>query len=292
VVCIIQLANTGTERASLASADFRRLEFLHEQVWAKKDALPDGVFRNFEFPMFKNKTDTDTDTDTNPPERREIWTAEKLSLLHISNEPTLQGIGRLPCRADELLVRESYREMYDILVTDQEDRIRTVHAGRMIPDWKKFSLILGQPGIGKRWFLSYVLVRRLLEGKPTIFQAGICGSDAAEPTAATHYLINANGVHPMRDSPSISVLTDPEIWFLADHHPVGAAVQASHNWLVVVTSSTRKRNNHYLIKNWSPRKYYLPVREWEEIVAAAKSYLPVSPQALFSRLNWLPQFIC
>jgi hypothetical protein len=62
---------------------------------------------------------------------------------------------------------------------------------------------------------------------------------------------------------------DPEIWVLADHHPVGAARGACHKWLVVVTSSPRKDNNHYLIKDYSPQKYYLPAWNWKEVVAAA-----------------------
>jgi hypothetical protein len=240
---------------------------LHKQLWAKKDSLPGGVFRNFKFPSFNTKTATDT--DTNPQKRCRMSTAEKLSLSHISTGPILQGIGRLPCGADELLVRESYREMYDILVADQEGRMKDVRAEQTIPHRKKFSLLFGQLGIGKKWFLSYVLVRRLLEGKPTIFQAADYANDDVTVTTATHYLINANGVHPMPDSPSVSELMDPEIWVLADHHPVGAAGQVGHNWLVVVTSSPRKRNNHYLIKNFSPRQYYLPPWDWEEVVAAA-----------------------
>ena len=241
---------------------------MHEQLWGKKDTLPDGVFRNFEFPRFKTKTKTDT--DTNPPKSRKMWTAEKLALGHIISGPKLQRLGRLPCKANELLVREAYREMYDVLVVDHEDRMKHVEKESEIPRFKKFTLILGQPGIGKTWFLSYALVRRLLEGKPTIFQAanGVT-DDNFDSTAATHYLIDAIGVHPMPYSPSDAVLQDPQIWVLADHHPVGAARQSDHNWLVVVTSSPRKENNHYLIKEYSPRKYYLPAWDWQEVVAAA-----------------------
>jgi hypothetical protein len=184
---------------------------LHEQLWGKKDTLPDDVFRNFEFPRFKTKTKTKTDTDRNPRERDKMWTAEKLSLGHISSGPELQKDGRLPCDADELLVRGAYREMYDVLVADQEGRMKHVQAKRKIPVFKKFSLILGQPGIGKTWFLSYALVRRLLEGKPTIFQAANGVTDIVDFTETTHYLIDAIGVQPMPYSPSHAVLEDPQI---------------------------------------------------------------------------------
>jgi len=161
-----------------------------------------------------------------------MCTAEKLSLGHTRSRPVLQGIGRLPCGADDLLVRESYRELYGILVADQEDRMKHVQAGERIPNWKTFTLILGQPGIGKTWFLSYVLVRRLLERKPTIFQAVGYANDDVTVTAAIHYLTSAKGVHPTPDAPSAPEFMDPEIWVFADHHPVGAARRPGHKWLV------------------------------------------------------------
>jgi hypothetical protein len=246
---------------------------LYEQLWAKEDNPPDTMFRDFEFPKVKTKTKpktkTDSSTNTNPHETSKTWTAKKLSLGHISSGRQLQDNGRLPCGTDELLVREAYREMYDILVADQEDRMSDVRAEEKILPWKRFSLILGQPGIGKTWFLSYVLVRRLLEGKPTIFQVPKRLDRAGDFAEATHYLLNGDGVHPMPDSPSLSELADPEIWVLADEYPVGAAQESTHKWLVVVTSSPRKENHHYLIKEYSPRTYYLPAWDLEEIVAAA-----------------------
>ena len=45
-----------------------------------------------------------------------MGTAVKLSLSGISSEAQLEGVGCLPCEADELLVRGAYREMYDILL--------------------------------------------------------------------------------------------------------------------------------------------------------------------------------
>jgi len=159
--------------------------------------------------------------------------------------------------------------MYDILVAGHEDRLKHFLAKQPLPHWMKFSLILGQPGIGKTWFLSYVLVRRLLEGKPTIFQVANHLSNPVGFTEATHYLINGNGVHPMPDTPSFSELNNPEIWVLADQMPVGAARTADHSWLVVVSSSPRKENIHRLNKDYAPQTYYLPAWDWEEVVAAA-----------------------
>jgi hypothetical protein len=244
-------------------------------LWAKKDNPTDIIFRNFEFPLLNTGTDPDTDTDadadadTNSQERRKMWTAEKLSLGHISSGPELQAFGRLPCQVNELLVRGAYREMYSILVADHEDRLKHIRAAENIPHWKKFSLILGQPGIGKTWFLTYVLVQRLFEGKPTIFQVAKSWGISDDFTEATHYLINGNGVHPMPDSPSLSELNDPEIWVLAEQKPVGVARMANHSWLVVVTSTPQKENNRRLIEDYSPKEYYLPALDWEEVLATA-----------------------
>lgn len=47
---------------------------------------------------------------------RKTGTAEMLSLDHISSGPELLANRRLPCDANELLVRGEYREMYDIIV--------------------------------------------------------------------------------------------------------------------------------------------------------------------------------
>jgi hypothetical protein len=239
--------------------EIARLKFLHGLLWAKEDSQLRTVFCKFEHPSWNR--------DTNRHINGDMRTAVKLSLGGNSSGAQLEGAACLPCEANELLVREANREMYDILLKAQEDRLKGFQKWNDIPHRKKIILILGQPGIGKTWFLSYVLVRRLLEGKPTIFQ--LADFDSANCVNATHYLIDGNGVRQM-DSPSFGELRNPDIWVLADQKPVGAPRRAGgHNWLVVVTSSPRKDNYHYLDKEYSPRKYYLPAWEWDEVVAAA-----------------------
>jgi hypothetical protein len=254
------------------------LEFLYRHLWGKTDTLHDTVFRNFKFndttetdtdTDADTDSDTDTDTDTNRQKRSKKWTAEKLSVSGISSgaEPTYGAC--LPCGADELLVRKAYREMYDVLVAAQEERLEHLRVPERIPDRKKITLILGQPGIGKTWFLTYVLVRRILEGKPTIFQVANPFRGAGDLTDETHYLINGNGVRQMA-TPTLSELEDPDIWVLADQKPVGAPRHARiHRWLVVVTSSPRESNYHYVVKEYSPRTFYLPPWDWKEVAAAA-----------------------
>jgi hypothetical protein len=157
--------------------------------------------------------------------------------------------------------------MYDILLQHQKHRLQYIQDGKLIPHWMKISLILGQRGIGMAWFLSYVLVRRLLEGKPTIFQ--VTGG-AVDFTDATHYLIDGNGVHEMESFAPSELRLNPEVWALADRKPVGPPRRAiGHRWLVVVTSSPREENNQDLVDEFSPQKYYFPAWDWEEVMAVA-----------------------
>jgi hypothetical protein len=238
--------------------EIARLKFLHGLLWGKGDSLRDTVLCEFEHPSWNR--------DTNSHIEGDMRTAVKLSLSGISSGAQLEGAYCLPCEANELLVRGAYLEMYDILLEAQEDRLKDLQEGRDIPHWKKIILILGQPGIGKSSFLTYVLVRRLLEGKPTIFQ--LAQFDSANPNT-THYLVDRNGVRQM-DSPSLGEIRNPDIWVLADQKPEGVArLAGAHNWLVVVTPSPREDNYHYLVKQYSPEKFYLPAWEWEEVVAAA-----------------------
>jgi hypothetical protein len=259
-------------------SDVMRLQFLYEKLWGKRDKLHDTIFRLFIFPCFNTETDMGTDTDSytdintdmKPQGRRKMCAAEKLSISGIGSGTQLKIFHGLPCGANELLVRGAYREMYDILVAKQEGRLNHVRDAELIPDQKKFILILGQPGIGKTWFLTYVLVRRLLEGMPTIFQVAKRSDGDGGVTGATHYLINGNGVHLLPDPPPASERYNPEIWVLADRKPVGIPREApDHSWLVVVASSPREVNYHYLVKDYSPQKFYLPAWDWEEVVAAA-----------------------
>jgi hypothetical protein len=139
-----------------------------------------------------------------------------------------------------------------------------------IPAREKAILILGQPGIGKTWFLSYVLVRRRLEGKPIIFQVGSYLGGDSRLNAVTHYLIDGHGVRELDERPPLFQLKNSDIWVLADQTPFGNPRElAEHNWLVVVTSSPREANYKYIVRECSPERYYLPTWGWDEVVAAA-----------------------
>jgi hypothetical protein len=160
--------------------------------------------------------------------------------------------------------------MYDILLDAQARRLQWIQKSNPLSDRQKIIQILGQPGIGKTWFLSYVLVRRLLEGKPTIFQVADNFRGDNGFADATHYLIDADGVRRMDKRPPFFELINPDIWVLAAQMPVGAPRRVrEHRWLVVVTSEPREADFKDLVKDHSPQQYYLPTWDWGEIMAAA-----------------------
>jgi len=232
----------------------QRLKFLHGLLWGKEDSLRGTVFCDFQGPSGNHDT----------------WTAVKLSLSGIPSAAQLLDAGCLPCGADELLVRNAYREMYDILLDAQARRLQWIQKSNPLSDRQKIIQILGQPSIGKTWFLSYVLVRRLLEGKPTIFQVADNFRGDNGFADATHYLIDADGVRRMDKRPPFFELINPDIWVLAAQMPVGAPRRVrEHRWLVVVTSEPREADFKDLVKDHSPQQYYLPTWDWGEIMAAA-----------------------
>jgi len=251
-------ANTFTAQSPSKDSIEPTLKFLHGLLWGQEESLLNDVFCVFQHPSWNR--------DTNPHiNNGDTRTAVKLTLSRIASTAAC-----LPCGANELLVRNAYREMYNILLDAQELRIKYLDKNEPIPRSDRIILILGQPGIGKTWFLSYVLVRRLLEGKPTIFQEGENSGGDSVFTAAAHYLINGNGVSKMNQEQIDSELHKAEIWVLADQKPYGAPQKAKyHKWLVVVTSSPRKDNYKQIVKDYSPQKFYLPTWDWDEVVAAA-----------------------
>ena len=251
-------ANTFTAQSPLKDSIEPTLKFLHGLLWGQEKRLLNTIFSDFQHPSWNRDTNPHINSD-------DTRTAVKLTLRRIASTAEF-----LPCGESELLVRNAYREMYDILLEAQELRMKYLNKDEPIPRCDRIILILGQPGIGKTWFLSYVLVRRLLEGKRTIFQEGENPSGDSMFTTAAHYLINGNGVSKMDKEQIDSALDKAEIWVLADQNPFGVPQKAKyHKWLVVVTSSPQKDNYKQIVRDYSPRKFYFPTWDWDEVVAAA-----------------------
>ena len=258
-----KLTNSFTAEPPTDPYTAERLECLHTLLWGQEERLLDTVFSDFQHPSCNH--------EANPPlNRHETQSAVKLSLSRNNIGYFLREAGCLPCGANELLARNAYREMYDILLQAQKDRLHDSEKDSISDMEKIILLILGQQGIGKTWFLSYVLVRRLLEGKPTIFQdCTTLGGDSVF-TAATDYLIDGNGVRKMAVRPSLFELNNSDIWVLADRTPFGKPREfGEHKWLVVLTTTPREADYKKIVRKCSPRKFYLPTWDWGEVVATA-----------------------
>ncbi|PUU72370.1 hypothetical protein B9Z19DRAFT_1137826 [Tuber borchii] len=86
---------------------------------------------------------------------------------------SLRTKARLPSRGTRILVRKEYRVIEKLLEDEEEEKWSEVdqnedpEMGASL-DYK----VLGQPGCGKSFFLSYLLVHRLLRSQPTVYRRG------------------------------------------------------------------------------------------------------------------------
>ena len=122
----------------------------------------------------------------------------------------------------------------------------------------------GQPGIGKTWFLSFVLVDRLLRGEVTILQYGEDSDALLFDGTGVNYLsrVSSNRLY--------AVIRNIEVWALVDQTPRGfVKMFQDHEWLVLVTSSPKSENHKSLSKHHSAPIYYMQVWSWPEIVTAS-----------------------
>ncbi|KAG0633397.1 hypothetical protein HOY80DRAFT_896565 [Tuber brumale] len=167
----------------------------------------------------------------------------------------------LPCRRKRLLVRQEYEtiecnllEMQAVEWSDFETEIPYLNL-----DFK----IGGQPGSGKSFFLSYLLVRRLLAGQPTAFRRN--DNDC--------YLFNRDSNGSKTDANSLFDLPKDQkkaLWILTD----GALTNErwnmkGHGWFVVLAASPAKiKASRQWVKDRNVASRYMTNWKWEEIVAA------------------------
>jgi hypothetical protein len=259
---------------------------IHDALWGKFDAVGPKVFTDFEFdpeqvePAYDPssteeddnivdlvKQDLDDELDesdgASSVQHPSPEVATKLSLVWASiGSAFASDEFLLPCHTNEMLVRDCYVELRKVL--EENDRIRLLASRPTIRE--KYNLIIGQPGIGKTWFLSYILVHRLLLGKRTILQVS---AKLAEKSTGLHFLFDADGVHEMDEDMWVALMRDTDIWVLADRKPLGAATEFHcHHCFVLQTSSPNPENYEKLKKQYVGTQYVLPAWSWEEIVAA------------------------
>jgi len=180
----------------------------------------------------------------------------------------------LPCNSPTLLVRTSYVEMlhrireYERSVSSSTridgERSRFFEGAKRKRQQDKYAFIITRhPGIGKTFFLSLVLVDRLLRSEPTILQVGSAG-------AVQHLLFDTAGVRYISElNDSDPVFGNTDVWALIDQKPQGDIADAEDiQWLQIVTSSPKYENYKLLVKNHSALKYLMSAWSWCEIVAA------------------------
>ncbi|RPA98229.1 hypothetical protein L873DRAFT_1828618 [Choiromyces venosus 120613-1] len=169
----------------------------------------------------------------------------------------LEVRSELPCGIDQLLVHQEFEAMERELVEIELEKWTNVNPKTKMPA-VGFNLdyqIAGQPGSGKSFFLSYLLVFRILEGQPTVFRRD----------DSCCYLFDSDSHGSETKANSVFHLPKNQkkaLWILMDQklkHP--GWNEKGHSWFVVQVASPKKKDrnvgSHYM-SNWG----------WGEIVAA------------------------
>jgi len=209
---------------------------LYRLLWGKRKTLRDRIFptKSISVPTFQ-------------PDGSQDYSYTELS-LRTSITEFLQSTPRedpemwlniLPCKSDALVFREAYREMLDFIKGLEE---KQGYMGEGKPPQRArnhASIILtGNPGIGKTWFQSAILVDRLLAGLPTVLQTYKGRGDAQFLLFYQHGVVS---LHEL--APNDPVYRNVEVWALADQQARGILEDSmAQEWLIVVTSSPREEN--------------------------------------------------
>ncbi|KAF8428246.1 hypothetical protein EV426DRAFT_571573 [Tirmania nivea] len=176
----------------------------------------------------------------------------------------------LPCKTSRLLIRPAYVTFLQIM--EERDRIRSAQYSALHhlnpydaealseaePILKWHIVLTGQPGIGKSFLLSYLLVYRLLQGLPTIFQ---------QAGSAHYYFFNSNGVTVIPLRSEHYATNDHNIWALVDTKP-DPTLWSSTSWLIIQASSPRLDNYKAFRKHANAKLIYMDVWSWWELRAA------------------------
>ncbi|KAA8899471.1 hypothetical protein FN846DRAFT_909607 [Sphaerosporella brunnea] len=116
-----------------------------------------------------------------------------------------------------MLVRDAYEEAYRFLNEHARDADSDPSNNKQRNVLDRAAIITGHPGIGKTWFLSLVLVQRLLNGQQTVLQ--YTSEDSENKCGVCNILFNRRGAKII-DSLRDVVTMDPDIWALCDCKPL------------------------------------------------------------------------
>jgi len=269
----------GGEELQFQDDFLQTFQLLHNLLWGKHDVAANKVYSTVKVKI-PNVEDEGTGAS------HQLVEVSQLSVEGIfaeyeekHGESVFTDSDVLPCKAAYLLVRDAYVETLQMINGFEAQRTGATKRRRLedgsytyinTPERRqkaeKGYLICGQPGIGKTWFLTYLLTERLLLGLPTIFQIG-----SSSTTSCLQFLFTEEGVRRLTHSIVQEVKNDSRIWALVDQRPMGAVAEFSMmQWLVVIALSPKKENLKVVQKHHGlTQLYYMPVWSWHEIAATA-----------------------
>ncbi|KAF8316961.1 uncharacterized protein EI90DRAFT_217367 [Cantharellus anzutake] len=125
-------------------------------------------------------------------------------------------------------------------------------------------LLIGQPGIGKTVYLTYCLVNRLAQGKPTVFSRSHSIRFAFLSSGV--YLIPDNSFH-LWDDPELSVAEGRDLdglvlFDLSSNEKVDTSFQ---RWRVLVASSPKPQEVRGWIEENDVNVFYMRTWSWQEV---------------------------
>ncbi|PUU82311.1 hypothetical protein B9Z19DRAFT_1120916 [Tuber borchii] len=170
----------------------------------------------------------------------------------------------LPCGVQKLLVRPQYDALRHKLI--RAENTRWLGAGKSLIPAVRGKLdyeISGQPGTGKTFFLSYLLVCRLCARLPTVYRKDdqrFYLFDRASP--GLEITLKQLSDLPPTQKRRLWVLTDEKI---DDTHWYPKTLP----WFVVLAASPNKTTaSEQWHKERNPAKFYMSIWGWPEIFAA------------------------
>ena len=259
---------------------------LHKLLWDKRELVNSKIYStiNVQVPNFILSQEEGWDPEiphySETPSQITQLSVEDIFLEYEANygNSGMKARHLLPCGARQLLIREAYKETLAMVKTYEAERVGDMKRVKLpdgtfksIQDFSsrqatdKGYVISGHPGIGKTWFLSYLLVERLLSGFPTVFQV------QHGNTVDMHYFFNESGVDILNTKSVRKIAQESRIWALVDQQPIGLAADLNRiEWLFIITSSPNVKTLKTIAKKHGiTETYYMPVWGWSEIVAAA-----------------------
>jgi len=154
---------------------------------------------------------------------------------------------RLPCGrgVTTMLIRQDYIGFLKLLLM-LEPRIE-----------ERNIIISGHPGIGKSWFLTFLLVYRIMLGLPTIWQTD----------KLTYHKFTTKGltIHHLYEQISDPDKLDPKVWALMDESP--GTGDHYNQWFFIHASSPQPGQIKWR-KQRNAQVYYMSPWTWAEVLVS------------------------